>query len=695
MGFKPGEIAGLSAATVSSALRPQQAEAAFRGLTQEIFTPALSGNKSVLANVHKIIQAGLGDQVITQDDVMGTIKESPAEFFSLLQGGFKEYHKQGQLDSEPTLLKFFEQIGIDNTREQSALARLFTASVDLKSILESGQSAYETNIALQNEYNKAIDTFDSDVIRAGNSWSAMMDTIGTPFNERLRPVIKLFGNMFQGVRGNLKLLTDPRASQRFRNAPEDQQTIQDRLDRWNALSGRFRTVLDKFFQPFVNFTAVRNAANTAEDFGNSIAYLAERMTPFGQKIIKGFGSLTKTIADNPKLLEFGVRFTGIALAMTLVGGALLSFLALLSGPAGLLAVFGLLAAGAFALKGTFTGTSDLFKKTAEEMSTLELVLKSIMILLGLVKPEEEKPLFPETVTKQNEVDTEFDKRKSDLDESFNKYISDPNVSGPMKLGALITYTARSALLEAERGGKKQVIEQADETGMIETAPGHFVPYSVPRDTTDPVHEGMPTYNYKDDSVKEGIPVDTDAPVKLFDPGGSFTIKDAPTEPDTKSIPTDPDVPVKLFDPGGSFTIKDAPTEPDTKSIPTDPDVPVKLFDPGGSFTIKDAPTEPDTKSIPTDPDVPVKLFDPEFKIAPELQTENTSTQLPSVLNPDANFHENTPATPVIVQTGDKTANVSLTWSGDSGDLEALKAQFKQTLQDFEYDVRETEPAETT
>ena len=43
MGFKPGEIAGLSAATVSSALRPQQAEAAFRGLTQEIFTPALSG----------------------------------------------------------------------------------------------------------------------------------------------------------------------------------------------------------------------------------------------------------------------------------------------------------------------------------------------------------------------------------------------------------------------------------------------------------------------------------------------------------------------------------------------------------------------------------------------------------------------------------------------------------------------------
>ena len=75
---------------------------------------------------------------------MTTIKEKPAEFFSLLQGGFKEYHKQGQLDSEPVLLKFFEQIGIDNTREQSALARLFTASVDLSDILESGQSAYET-----------------------------------------------------------------------------------------------------------------------------------------------------------------------------------------------------------------------------------------------------------------------------------------------------------------------------------------------------------------------------------------------------------------------------------------------------------------------------------------------------------------------------------------------------------------------
>ena len=77
MGFKPGEIAGLSAATVSSALRPQQAEAAFRGLTQEIFTPALSGNKSVLTNVHKIIQAGLGDQVITQDDVMEDYQGKP------------------------------------------------------------------------------------------------------------------------------------------------------------------------------------------------------------------------------------------------------------------------------------------------------------------------------------------------------------------------------------------------------------------------------------------------------------------------------------------------------------------------------------------------------------------------------------------------------------------------------------------
>ena len=94
--LQPGEIAGLSAATVSSALRPQQAEAAFRGLTQEIFTPALSGDKSVLTNVHKIIQAGLGDQVISQDDVMQrTIKQKPAEFFSLLQGGFKEYHEAG------------------------------------------------------------------------------------------------------------------------------------------------------------------------------------------------------------------------------------------------------------------------------------------------------------------------------------------------------------------------------------------------------------------------------------------------------------------------------------------------------------------------------------------------------------------------------------------------------------------------
>ena len=391
-----------------------------------------------------------------------TIKESPAEFFSLLQGGFKEYHERGQLDSEPVLLKFFEQIGIDNTREQSALARLFTASVDLKSILESGQSAYEINIALQNEYNKAIDTFDGDVIRAGNSWSAMMDTIGTPFNERLRPMVKFFGNMFQGVRGNLKLLTDPRASQRFRNAPEDQQTIQDRLDRWNALSARFRTVLDKFFEPFVNFTAVRNAANTAEEFGNSIAHLAERMTPFGQKLIKGFGSITKTIADNPKLLEFGIRFTGIALAFTLIGGAVLSFLALLSGPAGILAIFGLLVTGAFALKGTFSDTSELFKKTAEEMSGLELVIKSVLDLIPDSKPAEEpkKDLIGEGYTEHKT------KMRTDLSERMN----DPDTSVFWKALEIGTFALNSTVL----GMAEPVAQLAHNLGLPTYVPGQVM-----------------------------------------------------------------------------------------------------------------------------------------------------------------------------------------------------------------------------
>ena len=68
---------------------------------------------------------------------------------------------------------------------------------------------------------------------------------------------------------------------------------------------------------------------------------------------------------------------------------------------------------------------------------------------------------------------------------------------------------------------------------------------------------------------------------------------------------------------------------------------------------------------------------------------------PTAVQPDATFHDDKPLTPVIVQTGDKVANVSLTWNGDVGDLEALKTQFKQVLKDFEYDVRETEPAETT
>ena len=567
-------------------------------------------------------------------------------------------------------------------------------------------------------------------------------------------MVKFFGNMFQGVRGNLKLLTDPRASQRFRNAPEDQQTIQDRLDRWNALSGRFRTVLDKFFEPFVNFTAVRNAANTAEEFGNSIAYLAERMTPFGQKLIKGFGGLTKTIADNPKLLEFGIRFTGIALAFTLLGGAVLSFLALLSGPAGILAIFGLLATGAFALKGTFTGTSDLFKKTAEEMSTLELVLKSLMTLLGLVKPEEkEKPLFTETTTAQNKVDTEFDKKKSDLDESFNKLISDPDISGPMKFGALVTYTVRSALLEAQREGSKQIIGEADATGMIETAPGHFVPYNVPRESSDPMHRGMPTYDYKGDAVPEGISADIDTPVKLFDPGGAFKVEGAPADSGTPSISADTDTSVKLFDPGGAFAItpklqQDAADTVDLVS-PVDTADTVDLVSPVDTADTVDLVSPVDTADTvdlvsPVDTADTVDLVTPVDTVAPDDSdldvepkkrrsrdprrrqgyseyTVTTVTQgkpvgdgsdddglsnlplnnsgpvlFPNVLQPDASFHDPAPgAAPVIVQTGDKVANVSLNFSGDSGDLEVLKAQFKQVLLDFEYDARETDPGEDT
>ena len=681
MGFTPGEIAGLSAATVSSALRPQQAEAAFRGLTQEIFTPALSGDKSVLTNVHKIIQAGLGDQVISQEDVMQRIKERPAEFFSLLQGGFKEYHKQGQLDSEPVLLKFFEQIGIDNTREQSALARLFTASVDLNDILQSGQSAYETNIALQNEYNKAIDTFDSDVIRAGSSWSAMMDTIGTPFNERLRPIIKLFGSMFQGVRGNLKLLTDPRASQRFRNAPEDQQTIQDRLDRWNALSGRFRTVLDKFFEPFVNFTAVRNAANTAEEFGNSIAHLAERMTPFGQKLIKGFGSLTKTIADNPKLLEFGIRFTGIALAFTLIGGAVLSFLALLSGPAGILAIFGLLATGAFALKGTFSDTGELIKKTAEEMSAFELIIKSLVELLGLTTKPLDEPTLPKTLKTQGDIDDQYTEDANARKEDFDKFMQDPKNSLWAKFDETIAFGIREAYFSAQKEGKKLTVLQADETGSVITNPAgggnvergvkplltggtynpygrtvHSIPYEVPgrEDMSgrkyDPMHD---TYY---DSSRMGL---SDLVEPIVDPVD-------PVSFDVPAVADDDESGLKLA------TI-----------VPVDPDSLVKTVVQLASLN-----------------DPTVVGSDDGTDIGPVLGPKPEPAQLPfftfpTAVQPDATFHDDKPTTPVIVQTGDKTANVSLTWSGDSGDLEELKTQFKQILTDFEYDARETDPGETT
>ena len=391
-----------------------------------------------------------------------------------------------------------------------------------------------------------------------------MDTIGTPFNERLRPMVKFFGNMFQGVRGNLKLLTDPRASQRFRNAPEDQQTIQDRLDRWNALSARFRTVLDKFFEPFVNFTAVRNAANTAEEFGNSIAHLAERMTPFGQKLIKGFGSLTKTIADNPKLLEFGIRFTGIALALTLIGGAVLSFLALLSGPAGLLAVFGLLATGTFALMGTFRGTEELFRKTAEEMSGLELVIRSVLELLGLV----DKPADP---TKKDPIGEGYTEHKTKLRTDLDKRLNDPETSGVWKALEVATFAVNTAVLSAA----EPIAQLANNLGL---------PTYVPGQVMGPENAKRPGGAQRQGLNQSGM---VGTFLNLATVGVKLPGNEIPT---TIHANADPATKVDMLSDDYSFSNTDAkvegvPADPDIPIISTGVGEPVQLFDPGGAFKV--------------------------------------------------------------------------------------------------------------
>ena len=473
MGFTPGQIAGLSAVTVSAALRPQQAEAAFRGIAQEIFTPVLSGDKSKLGHAQGIIQAGLGDEVISRQDVFSTIQRNPAEFFRLLQGGFRALDEKGQLDKEPAVFKFFEQMGIDNTREQASIARMFTSSADIYEILMSAQNAFELGTALQIEYSKAVDTFMADLTRATNSWSAFMDSVGTPFNERLRPLLRSFAGAFQNIRSSFLTLTNPKATytdriMRLGDSPlaDIQEQAKQRKERWDAIGENLRETVSNFFAPFITFSSVEKAIDSVEKFGNSLITLGQKLTPVGQDIVSKVGGVAESVMGSPKLLEFGIRFTAIGTSIGILSGILLGFLALLSGPAGWITLLGLSGTALAAFLTTVKGSDSLFEKSREELSLFQKGLDDFLRSIGVLGPEEPPPGEGTTFdlarqALELEKQSKMDKFEADYEKNLETPFGQTGI-GKAYLSASLMAAASS--IDTEYFNKFSIIDINEESG---------------------------------------------------------------------------------------------------------------------------------------------------------------------------------------------------------------------------------------
>ena len=459
MGFTPAETVGISAATTSAALRPNQAEAVMRGITRkipDILQPGRNAeSRRVSGLFNELVYAGGSTESATE-----LLKRSPKDFFVGLQEGFRALYDVGQERQVPIIENFFRAVGLGNSREKSTIARLFTSEKDIGDFLTSSTKAYEENIALQQEFEKAIDIFQAAAITLGSAAKAFMDTIGTPFNKGLRPFLELLrDDFFAKSRKNLRLIMGKEPSTApYMHGDLGASTAPD----FTGIRDQYLQLMGDFLEPYTRIERQRQSLNTLYDLAESMLDVGQAAKGTMHWMIETASSVNRFLATKPALLKFFIGFASVMTVVSAVIGGLMLVLSVAAGPLGWATIAaGLAIAGiggvAFALGG-------LKEKTRESMSEFELFVDT---LLNKSRELNEDPTTKEDEKQKTPAEMWYEQqgvdRKAKFRERLDEAMALPQGEGrwAAAVDALTMYgieetadTAKYLALLAAQGGLK-------------------------------------------------------------------------------------------------------------------------------------------------------------------------------------------------------------------------------------------------
>ena len=387
MGFTPAETVGISAATASAALRPNQAEAVMRGITRktpDILQPGRNAeSRRVSGLFNELVYAGGSTESATE-----LLKRSPKDFFVGLQEGFRALYDVGQERQVPIIENFFRAVGLGNSREKSTIARLFTSEKDIGDFLTSSTKAFEENIALQQEFEKAIDIFQAAAITLGSAAKAFMDTIGTPFNKGLRPFLELLRDDFFGKsRKNLRLIMGKEPSTApYMHGDLGASTAPD----FTGIRDQYLQLMGDFLEPYTRIERQRQSLNTLYDLAESMLDVGQAAKGTMHWMIETASSVNRFLATKPALLKFFIGFASVMTVVSAVIGGLMLVLSVAAGPLGWATIAaGLAIAGIGGVAFALGGLDD---KSRATMSSIELFVDTLLgqkrKLEAVIKPKD-------------------------------------------------------------------------------------------------------------------------------------------------------------------------------------------------------------------------------------------------------------------------------------------------------------------
>lgn len=309
VGMSQADILGLSTALSSLGVEAEAGGSAVSTIMSNI-------DKVVATNSDELAAWAEAAQM-SASDFSQAWKDDPAQALTAVLSGLQEATESG--DNMSVML---QELGINELRQTDSMKRLAGNSQLLSDAIDTANSSWEENSALQSEVDNRNDSLAAKFEMLKNRAVAIADTVGGPLANALLDIIDVAEPLIRAIADGAQSFADMDA--------EQQKAILTVV----GLSAALGPLLNIFGR----------GMQVVEPFGKAVKYLAERLSNVNPKIsstsaeINGLGTKSKKSADgidkttksvgglNGKLssLKGNAASAGFAIAGLIVGSAIKS-----------------------------------------------------------------------------------------------------------------------------------------------------------------------------------------------------------------------------------------------------------------------------------------------------------------------------------------------------------------------------------